>query len=145
MAALSFPPELLLRAQSGGLSMGLGIQAAIFDVDGVLTDGRLYIGEQGETVKAFSTLDGHGLKLLARGGITPDPPPEFSGAPLPESPPTYPYSAPPENHAAVDSPQTDDTYSHAHADGARARGGQARHRKHQQPGRLSGTPSGASA
>jgi sec-independent protein translocase protein TatB len=53
----------------------------------------------------------------ARGGITPDPPPEFSGAPLPESPPTYPYSAPPENHAAVDSPQTDDTYSHAHADG----------------------------
>jgi 3-deoxy-D-manno-octulosonate 8-phosphate phosphatase (KDO 8-P phosphatase) len=37
----------------------------------VLTDGRLYIGEHGETVKAFHTLDGHGLKLLARGGITP--------------------------------------------------------------------------
>ncbi len=37
----------------------------------MLTDGRLYIGEHGETVKAFSTLDGHGLKLLARGGITP--------------------------------------------------------------------------
>ncbi len=47
------------------------MQAAIFDVDGVLTDGRLYIGEGGETVKAFSTLDGHGLKLLARGGIVP--------------------------------------------------------------------------
>jgi 3-deoxy-D-manno-octulosonate 8-phosphate phosphatase (KDO 8-P phosphatase) len=47
------------------------MRCAIFDVDGVLTDGRLYIGEQGETVKAFSTLDGHGLKLLARGGITP--------------------------------------------------------------------------
>jgi 3-deoxy-D-manno-octulosonate 8-phosphate phosphatase (KDO 8-P phosphatase) len=44
---------------------------AIFDVDGVLTDGRIYIGEQGEAFKAFSTLDGHGLKLLARGGITP--------------------------------------------------------------------------
>jgi len=38
---------------------------------GVLTDGRLYIGEHGETVKAFSTLDGHGLKLLKQGGIEP--------------------------------------------------------------------------
>ncbi|HEY6135884.1 MAG TPA: HAD hydrolase family protein [Rubrivivax sp.] len=47
------------------------MKAAIFDVDGVLTDGRLYIGEAGETVKAFSTLDGHGLKLLVQGGITP--------------------------------------------------------------------------
>ena len=65
--ALSFPPELLLAAQG----TGLGMRAAVFDVDGVLTDGRLYIGEQGETVKAFSTLDGHGLKLLALGGIVP--------------------------------------------------------------------------
>jgi 3-deoxy-D-manno-octulosonate 8-phosphate phosphatase (KDO 8-P phosphatase) len=67
--ALNFAPELLLRAQGGGTALGL--KAAIFDVDGVLTDGRLYIGEQGETVKAFSTLDGHGLKLLKQGGITP--------------------------------------------------------------------------
>jgi 3-deoxy-D-manno-octulosonate 8-phosphate phosphatase (KDO 8-P phosphatase) len=61
--ALRFDPELLLAAQ--------GVRAAIFDVDGVLTDGRLYIGEHGESFKAFSTLDGHGLKLLARGGIVP--------------------------------------------------------------------------
>jgi 3-deoxy-D-manno-octulosonate 8-phosphate phosphatase (KDO 8-P phosphatase) len=61
--ALRHPPELLLKAQ--------GIRWAIFDVDGVLTDGRLYIGEHGETVKAFSSLDGHGLKLLARHGIVP--------------------------------------------------------------------------
>jgi 3-deoxy-D-manno-octulosonate 8-phosphate phosphatase (KDO 8-P phosphatase) len=61
--ALTFPPELLLRAQ--------GIRWAIFDVDGVLTDGRIYIGEHGEEFKAFSTLDGHGLKLLAQFGITP--------------------------------------------------------------------------
>ncbi len=60
---LSFPPELLLAAQ--------GIRAAIFDVDGVLTDGGLYIGERGEDFKAFNSLDGHGLKLLAQGGITP--------------------------------------------------------------------------
>jgi len=61
--ALNFPPALLLQAQ--------GIRGAIFDVDGVLTDGRLYIGEHGEEFKAFSTLDGHGLKLLFRAGITP--------------------------------------------------------------------------
>jgi len=60
---LAFAPELLLQAQ--------GVRAAIFDVDGVLTDGRIYIGEQGEVFKAFSTLDGHGLKLLARHGIEP--------------------------------------------------------------------------
>lgn len=60
---LSYPPELLLKAQ--------GVRWAIFDVDGVLTDGRIYIGEDGEQFKAFSTLDGHGLKLLARGGIVP--------------------------------------------------------------------------
>ena len=61
--ALTFAPELLLKAQ--------GVRLAIFDVDGVLTDGRIYIGERGEEFKAFSTLDGHGLKLLAQGGITP--------------------------------------------------------------------------
>jgi 3-deoxy-D-manno-octulosonate 8-phosphate phosphatase (KDO 8-P phosphatase) len=65
--ALHFPPELLLKAQGAGM----GLRAAIFDVDGVLTDGRLYIGESGESFKAFHSLDGHGLKLLAQGGITP--------------------------------------------------------------------------
>jgi 3-deoxy-D-manno-octulosonate 8-phosphate phosphatase (KDO 8-P phosphatase) len=60
---LSYPPELLLKAQ--------GVRWAIFDVDGVLTDGRIYIGAEGEQFKAFSTLDGHGLKLLAQGGIVP--------------------------------------------------------------------------
>jgi len=60
---LVFPTELLLQAQS--------VRAVIFDVDGVLTDGRVYIGEQGEAFKAFSTLDGHGLKLLGRHGIEP--------------------------------------------------------------------------
>ena len=62
-AVLAFPPALLLQAQ--------GIRAAIFDVDGVLTDGRIYLSERGEDFKAFNTLDGHGLKLLQQGGITP--------------------------------------------------------------------------
>jgi 3-deoxy-D-manno-octulosonate 8-phosphate phosphatase (KDO 8-P phosphatase) len=65
MPALQFPPELLLKAQG----RGFGVKAAIFDVDGVLTDGRIYVGEHGEVFKAFSTLDGHGLKLLGRAGI----------------------------------------------------------------------------
>ncbi len=63
LPALQHPPELLLKAQ--------GIRWVIFDVDGVLTDGRLYISERGEEFKAFCTLDGHGLKLLAQAGITP--------------------------------------------------------------------------
>ena len=61
--ALSFPAELLIRAQD--------IRVAFFDVDGVLTDGGLYISAEGETLKRFNTLDGHGLKLLQRAGITP--------------------------------------------------------------------------
>ena len=53
------------------LAAARGIRACIFDVDGVLTDGTLFISEAGETLKAFHALDGHGLKLLAQGGITP--------------------------------------------------------------------------
>jgi 3-deoxy-D-manno-octulosonate 8-phosphate phosphatase (KDO 8-P phosphatase) len=64
---LAFAPELLLAARGSGE----GIAAAIFDVDGVLTDGRVYIGAGGESFKAFATLDGQGLKLLAAGGIEP--------------------------------------------------------------------------
>lgn len=45
------------------------VKLMIFDVDGVLTDGRLYYGEQGEALKTFNTLDGHGIKLLAEAGI----------------------------------------------------------------------------
>jgi 3-deoxy-D-manno-octulosonate 8-phosphate phosphatase (KDO 8-P phosphatase) len=61
--ALNFDPALLLRAQ--------GIRVAFFDVDGVLTDGGLLFTEGGETLKRFSTLDGHGLKMLQKAGITP--------------------------------------------------------------------------
>ena len=41
-----------------------------FDVDGVMTDGRLLFGPQGEELKVFNTLDGHGLKKLAASGVT---------------------------------------------------------------------------
>lgn len=45
------------------------IALAIFDVDGVMTDGRIYLGESGEEMKAFNVLDGHGIKLLRESGI----------------------------------------------------------------------------
>jgi len=61
--ALNFEPELLLRAQP--------VRVVLLDVDGVLTDGGLYFSETGETLKRFHTLDGHGIKLLQRAGITP--------------------------------------------------------------------------
>ncbi len=45
------------------------IKLFIMDVDGVLTDGRIFIRDNGEEIKAFHTLDGHGLKMLHRHGI----------------------------------------------------------------------------
>lgn len=63
LPALQFDPQLLLRAQQ--------VRVAFFDVDGVLTDGGLLFSEAGETLKRFNTLDGHGIKLLQKAGITP--------------------------------------------------------------------------
>lgn len=45
------------------------VQVMIFDVDGVLTDGRLYYDQNGEALKTFHVLDGHGFKMLHRAGI----------------------------------------------------------------------------
>lgn len=45
------------------------IQLLIFDVDGVLTDGRLYFDHQGREYKGFHARDGHGLKLLQATGV----------------------------------------------------------------------------
>jgi 3-deoxy-D-manno-octulosonate 8-phosphate phosphatase (KDO 8-P phosphatase) len=47
------PRELLSR-----------IRLVVLDVDGTLTDGRLYYGKDGEALKAFDVRDGHGLRLL---------------------------------------------------------------------------------
>ena len=45
------------------------IQLLILDVDGVLTDGRLYFGPKGEALKVFHVRDGHGIKLLMAAGV----------------------------------------------------------------------------
>ena len=50
-------------------SRARGLLWLLCDVDGVLTDGRLYYGPQGEAMKAFDVRDGHGIKLLREGGV----------------------------------------------------------------------------
>jgi len=45
------------------------VKLALFDVDGVLTDGKLHYGADGEQIKVFHALDGHGLKMLQSAGI----------------------------------------------------------------------------
>ena len=58
---MTLSPELYARAQ--------GIRLLVLDVDGVLTDGRLYYGANGEELKAFHIHDGLGLKLLHASGV----------------------------------------------------------------------------
>jgi 3-deoxy-D-manno-octulosonate 8-phosphate phosphatase (KDO 8-P phosphatase) len=45
------------------------VRLVVLDVDGVLTDGRLYYGPEGESMKVFDVRDGHGIKMLMARGI----------------------------------------------------------------------------
>jgi 3-deoxy-D-manno-octulosonate 8-phosphate phosphatase (KDO 8-P phosphatase) len=45
------------------------VRLMIFDVDGILTDGSLHFGPEGEMMKTFNVLDGQGIKLLQNAGI----------------------------------------------------------------------------
>lgn len=45
------------------------IKLLLLDVDGILTDGKLYYSANGEELKGFNTLDGHGIKLLRQAGL----------------------------------------------------------------------------
>lgn len=45
------------------------IRLLVLDVDGVLTDGKLYFSNSGDEFKAFNTLDGHGIKMLQSSGV----------------------------------------------------------------------------
>ena len=53
--------DLLLRAKP--------IRLIAFDVDGIMTDGGLYLSDSGEEFKRFNSLDGHGLKMLKASGV----------------------------------------------------------------------------
>lgn len=63
MPSSRFSAELLLKAQA--------VKVVFFDIDGVMTDGGLLFTDAGETIKRFNTLDGLGIKLLQKAGITP--------------------------------------------------------------------------
>jgi 3-deoxy-D-manno-octulosonate 8-phosphate phosphatase (KDO 8-P phosphatase) len=54
-------PDILERARK--------IRLLILDVDGVLSDGKLYFSNSGEEIKAFNSLDGHGIKMLQASGV----------------------------------------------------------------------------
>ena len=47
----------------------MAVKLVVFDVDGVLTDGRIIFSNSGEETKLFDVKDGHGIKLLMRSGI----------------------------------------------------------------------------
>lgn len=51
------------------LALAKNIKLVIFDVDGVLTDGSLFIGDDGQEYKAFNSRDGHGIKMLIKTGV----------------------------------------------------------------------------
>jgi len=57
------------------LDKAKNIELVIFDVDGVMTDGSLFMGDNGQEYKAFNSLDGHGMRRCiehtrpAQGGV----------------------------------------------------------------------------
>jgi 3-deoxy-D-manno-octulosonate 8-phosphate phosphatase (KDO 8-P phosphatase) len=59
---LDIDPTIIERARQ--------IKLLILDVDGVLTDGKLYFTNSGDEIKAFNSLDGHGIKMLQKSGVT---------------------------------------------------------------------------
>ncbi len=52
------------------LERAANIKLVIFDVDGVLTDGSLFLGDDGLEYKAFNSRDGHGMKMLQKTGVS---------------------------------------------------------------------------
>jgi 3-deoxy-D-manno-octulosonate 8-phosphate phosphatase (KDO 8-P phosphatase) len=61
--------QVLDRLPAQIVSAAKKVQLAIFDVDGVLTDGKLYYSSSGEEIKTFDIRDGHGLVMLRKAGI----------------------------------------------------------------------------
>lgn len=51
------------------LNQAKSIRLVAFDIDGIMTDGGLYLADSGEEFKRFNSLDGHGLKMLKASGV----------------------------------------------------------------------------
>lgn len=60
---------ILAKLSENVIERASKVRLMVFDVDGILTDGSLWYGEQGEVLKRFHVLDGHGLKMLTTSGI----------------------------------------------------------------------------
>lgn len=60
---------ILAKLSDNVIERAARVRLMVFDVDGILTDGSLWYGEQGEVLKRFHVLDGHGLKMLTTSGI----------------------------------------------------------------------------
>lgn len=60
---------LLADASEALIARAKAVKLVLFDVDGVLTNGALFLDNQGEEYKAFNSRDGHGLKMLQRNGV----------------------------------------------------------------------------
>lgn len=61
--------QILAKVAPGVIERAAKVRLMAFDVDGVLTDGTLWYSKNGEVVKGFHVLDGHGLRLLKESGI----------------------------------------------------------------------------
>lgn len=61
MQIQTIPTDVLERAKK--------IKLLLLDVDGVLSDGKLHYGNNGEEIKSFNSLDGHGIKMLSKSGV----------------------------------------------------------------------------
>jgi len=68
-STLTSLPPLPYEITDTVMEKALSIKLAMFDVDGVLTDGSLRYSSDGEQIKVFNALDGHGLKMLQQAGI----------------------------------------------------------------------------
>lgn len=67
---MNIPPPWFDAVPAAVRERAARVRVALFDVDGVLTDGSLYFTEDGHELKVFHAHDGHGLKMLHRAGIT---------------------------------------------------------------------------
>jgi 3-deoxy-D-manno-octulosonate 8-phosphate phosphatase (KDO 8-P phosphatase) len=65
----AFTSTLLQNIDSDIITRAKNIRLLILDVDGVLSDGKLYFSNSGEEIKAFHSLDGHGIKMLQKTGV----------------------------------------------------------------------------
>lgn len=58
-----------MNAETSIEERALAVRMIVFDIDGVLTDGSLFYGDDGQEYKAFNSRDGHGIKMLQASGV----------------------------------------------------------------------------